>query len=153
MEFCSPNRASGPTHTHAPNYTRGLSPTHRRTHSSLPRPGAPNTIPGPEDPVIKGCGHCRTGGGVQDKDTAPCQGSGGLRLLLSQETGRSGLPRAQGQAAELKGEASRQPDDPPRLYYPIPAILKHSHQTGYRCQEFPHSPLHPAGFQGSPQLP
>ena len=155
MEFCSPNRASGPpTLTHLITHVWTLPNTPTHTLCSLPRPGAPNTIPGPEDPVIKGCGHC------PDRRWGPGQGhcslSGfkvALRLLLSQETGRAWAAQGPKGRQRSSRETPDSPDDPPRLYYPIPAILKHSHQTGYRCQSFLTRPLQPAGFQGSPQLP
>ena len=145
MEFCSPNRASGPpTLTHLITHVWTLSNTPTHTHSSLPKPGAPDTLPDPEKPVMWALSRQEVGSRTRTLLTVRVQG-GPEPAPQPGDWEDLGFPRAQGMPDS--------PDDPPHLYWPIPALLKHSHQAGYRRQSFLTRPLYPADLQGSPQLP
>lgn len=65
------------------------------------------------------------------------------------EVGRWGPGPGRG----ARGRLPVGPGDPSHPHHAIPAVLKHSHQIGHRCQLLLTLSLHSAGLWGGPQLP
>lgn len=119
-------------------HTSGLSPTHQHT-CSHPCAGL---VPQQHSPMLQGTHGrgtwalprqeevCRTG---PRERTAHCEGPRWPQpCSLAWRLGGSGLPKGPGVGRGARGRLPVGQGDPSHLHYPIPAILKCSHQIGHR---------------------